>query len=156
MASRLRTRKFTIHTCCQRSPVNDFIETETRHFLPPDRERAPIGELRQTDLFDRSSTQALHQTAVLHDLAAAYVDTVMSMASAWRNDVCAHRRSCTWDCGGDKMSPRIPRPYPGRRRAPRIGRHEVRSPAVRGQGRGRTRVDTALNDLQLSTTKPLA
>jgi hypothetical protein len=41
-------------------PASDFIGIEARWGLVPDPERVSVGELRQTDLFDRASMQASH------------------------------------------------------------------------------------------------
>ena len=47
---------------------------------------------RERNLFHRPPVKRIHQDAVVHDFAAAHVDTVMSKAETRRNEVRAQRR----------------------------------------------------------------
>ena len=61
----------------------------------PDSDRASLGELLQGDLFHRTPVQAASQTSVLHNVAAAHIDTVMGVTATWCNDVRTQRRFLT-------------------------------------------------------------
>jgi hypothetical protein len=75
--------------------ANYFITIETRRRFTPHPQWASICELRQRNLFDRPSAQAAREPSVLEDPAWTGVNTVMSVASAWCDDVRAQRRTLT-------------------------------------------------------------
>jgi hypothetical protein len=74
------------------SPADYFIAIEPGGFLDRDPDRVSVPELRNRDLFHWTPVQPVLQTCVLHDPAAARVNTVMLIAATGCHEMCTQRR----------------------------------------------------------------
>jgi len=78
------------------SSMHDFISVELARILGTKPNRAPPSELQQSNLFYRPSTQPKEYSAVLHDPAATYINTVMRITSTRRHQVCTEGWLARW------------------------------------------------------------
>jgi hypothetical protein len=78
------------------SSMHDFISVELAWILGTKPNRAPPSELKQSNLFYRPSTQPKEYSAVLHDPAATYINTVMRITPTRRHQVCTEGWLARW------------------------------------------------------------
>lgn len=73
-------------------PTDYLLRIEASRRVGSDPNRAAAGESSKRDLFHRPSVQATHEPGVVHDVAAADIDSVMQKATAERDEMRAQGR----------------------------------------------------------------
>jgi len=77
-------------------PTDHFSTRESRWRIGSDPDRATAGETIESCFFHRASAQAVCESRVVHDLAAANVDSVMQISATRCVTMCeANRGSCS-------------------------------------------------------------